>query len=212
MNHYVRGTHPVFSVGGYALVAATIQSWCFEIVAYHASQSLRLRWFGALLRQDPAYFDVNDIGGMAAQIGPSANKFRRGMGRKFGEGVQFFTTGVGGLVYAFYASWQTALIMLCVIPFAALSALLVMSMNQKKTTNASKSYKRAGGVAYSAVSAIKTVLSLNAVPELIRQYKEATEEAFKSSVSVLPMTGFANGKICDAFGTSDNHGGALLTP
>mmetsp|Transcript_19432 Transcript_19432/g.45977 ORF Transcript_19432/g.45977 Transcript_19432/m.45977 type:complete len:261 (+) Transcript_19432:223-1005(+) len=89
-------------VGTYALVAATIQGWCFEICAYHGSQAFRLAWFRALLRQDPAFFDVRDVGGLAAQIGPNATKYRRGVGRKFGEGIQFFTTGVGGLAFAFF--------------------------------------------------------------------------------------------------------------
>jgi ATP-binding cassette subfamily B (MDR/TAP) protein 1 len=96
------------AVGVYALINGTIQTWCFEIVAYHASQNFRLSWFKALLRQDPAYFDVNDIGGVAAQVGPNSTKFRRGLGRKFGEGVQFLTTGIGGLAFAFYSSWRVS--------------------------------------------------------------------------------------------------------
>jgi ATP-binding cassette, subfamily B (MDR/TAP), member 1 len=72
-------------VGVYALIAATIQTGCFEICAYHASTKFRLQWFRALLRQDPAFFDVNDISGLAALVGPSAAKYRRGVGRKFGE-------------------------------------------------------------------------------------------------------------------------------
>jgi ABC-type multidrug transport system fused ATPase/permease subunit len=95
-------------IGTFALVNGLIQTWCFEIVAYYASQNFRLSWFRALLRQDPAYFDVNDIGGLAAQVGPNSNKFRRGVGRKFGEGIQFATTGVGGLAFAFYVSWRVS--------------------------------------------------------------------------------------------------------
>lgn len=71
---------------------------------------------------------------------------------------------------------------------------MVLSLNQTKGSRAAKSYKRAGGVAYSTVSAIKTVLSLNAVSEMIRQYTDATQEAFKNSVEILIKQGFANGK------------------
>jgi ATP-binding cassette subfamily B (MDR/TAP) protein 1 len=49
-------------------------------------------------------------------------------------------------------------------------------------------------VAYSTVSAIKTVLSLNAVSEMIRQYTDATQEAFNNAVSILVKQGFANGE------------------
>jgi ATP-binding cassette, subfamily B (MDR/TAP), member 1 len=73
------------AVGTAALVAATLQGLCFEICAYHGTTNFRLSWFSALLRQDPAYFDVNDISGLSAQIGPASTKYRRGIGRKFGE-------------------------------------------------------------------------------------------------------------------------------
>ena len=45
------------AVGAFALVMATVQTACFEYVAYHASQRFRKDWFHALLRQDPAFFD-----------------------------------------------------------------------------------------------------------------------------------------------------------
>jgi ATP-binding cassette subfamily B (MDR/TAP) protein 1 len=186
-------------VGAFALVAATVQSWSFEIVAYHASQNFRLQWFQALLRQDCAFFDVNDIGGVAGQIGPNANKFRRGVGRKFGEGVQFATTGIGGLAYAFYANWRVAFVVLSVVPLVSVAAIAVLNLNQTKGSRAAKSYKQASGVSYSAVSAVKTVLSLNAVNDMVFMYKEATQEAFKEACSILWKQGFANGAMLGSF-------------
>lgn len=182
-------------VGVYALVVATIQSWCFEVVAYHATQNFRLQWFAALLRMDPSFFDVNDVGGIAGQVGPMSNKYRRGMGRKFGEGIQFLTTGVGGIVYGFYASWRVALVILAILPLVSLAALAVLQLNQTKGTRAAASYKIAGGVAYSAVSAIKTVLSLNAIQTMIDKYSAATQEAYKQATSILVKQGFANGEF-----------------
>jgi ATP-binding cassette subfamily B (MDR/TAP) protein 1 len=71
-------------VGVYALVMATIQTTCFEVVAYRASEKLKLEWFHALIRQDQAFFDCYDISGIASAVTPSANRYRRGLGRKFG--------------------------------------------------------------------------------------------------------------------------------
>jgi ATP-binding cassette subfamily B (MDR/TAP) protein 1 len=136
---------------------------------------------------------VYDIGGLAGQIGPNANKYRRGLGRKMGEAFQFFTTGVGGLAFAFYVSWRVALVVLTVIPFVALSAMATVYYNQSKGQRAATAYKTAGSVAYSTVLSIKTVLSLNALPEMLRQYAEATTAAFHSATSVLLNQGLANG-------------------
>ena len=110
-------------VGTYALVMGLLQSWCFELVAYEATQNFRLQWFSSLLRQDTSYFDVHDAGGIAGQVGPSSNKYRRGVGRKFGEGIQFLTTGVGGIACKYHhldrllgcqrSQWHTACTMHC---------------------------------------------------------------------------------------------------
>lgn len=181
-------------VGSYALVVSLIQGWSFEICAYRGCMNLRLKWFKALLRQDAAFFDVYDTAGMANSVGPASNKFRRGLGRKFGEGIQFLFTGVFGLAYSFYSSWRVALVVLCVIPFVCASAMAVMTFNQGKGTRSAKAYSHAGSVAYTAVSSIRTVLSLNAIPSFIRQYEEATSEAMRLATSMLIKIGAANGK------------------
>jgi ATP-binding cassette subfamily B (MDR/TAP) protein 1 len=56
-------------------------------------------------------------------------------------------------------------------------------------------FYRAGSLAYSTVSGIKTVLSLNAIPTMLRQYFEATEEALQNATAILIKQGFANGKF-----------------
>lgn len=57
----------------------------------------------------------------------------------------------------------------------------------------------AGGIAYSTVSGIKTVLSLNAVPRLLEQYAEATQEAKEIATAVLMKQGCANGSMLGSF-------------
>jgi ATP-binding cassette subfamily B (MDR/TAP) protein 1 len=152
-----------------------------------------LQWFRALLRQDAAFYDVYDIGGLASTIGSNSNRYRRGVGRKFGEGLQFMTTGIGGIGYAFYSSWQTALVVLCALPFASIAALSLVTLNQTQGSRSAEAYKNAGSIAYSTVSAIKTVLSLNAIPKMIELYSDATAHAFKDSTAVLWKQGLAFG-------------------
>jgi ATP-binding cassette, subfamily B (MDR/TAP), member 1 len=180
-------------IGVYALVVGTIQTWSFEYVAHNTTRNLRLKWFSALLRQDAAYFDVYDVSGIAGQIGPSTIKYRRGLGRKFGEGIQFFVTGVGGVGFAMWSSWRTAIVVLALVPLIAVSALAVMQLNQSKGTRGAAAYKTAGSVAYTTVSAIKTVLSLNAISMMIQKYAEATQEAYSHATGILIKQGVANG-------------------
>jgi len=189
----------LMGLGVYALIMATVQTTCFEVVAYKASNNLRQQWFEGLIRQDPAFFDVYDVGGIANSVSPAATKYRRGMGRKFGEGIQFFTTGVGGIIYAMYEEWRVALVVMAFCPFIAIFSIGVININQGKSSRSAAAYSKAGSVAYSTVSGIKTVLSLNAAPTMIQQYKEATLEAFNTAVRPLIRQGFVNGMMLGSF-------------
>lgn len=186
-------------IGVYAFVASTIQTGCFEVVAYKAAENMRLQWFQALLRQDPAFYDVYDIGGISTTVNPAANKYRRGLGRKFGEGIQFGTTGVGCLILALYFEWRVSLALFSFSPFIAFFTMGIIKINQSKSAREAEAYSKAGSVAHSTASGIKTVLSLNAATTMIKQYMEATQQAFISATRPLIYQGFVAGMMLGSF-------------
>jgi ATP-binding cassette subfamily B (MDR/TAP) protein 1 len=189
----------MIGIGFWALVMGTLQTMCFEAVAFAAAENLRLQWFKALLRQDQAFFDVYDVGGIANAVNPAANRYKRGVGRKFGELFEFSTMSFFGFVFALQQEWRVTLVILSVLPAIVFFSLEVIKANQTKTSSASKIYSKAGSVAYSTVSGIKTVLSLNAAPSMIEKYKTATLEAYLSATKLLLRQGFANGGMLGSF-------------
>ena len=196
----VRGIAFTFvGLGAFAFVVAALQNFCFQLVAIRASDNFRKEWFAALLRQDSAFHDIHSVSGMATALSSASNKMKRGLGRKMGEGIQFGTTFVGGLVYSFISSWRVALVILGLLPFVSFAAFALMQLNQSQTSNAQKAYTNAGAVSYGAVSSIRTVLSLNAVPEMIRQYSVATAEAYENGVGPLLKLGIVNGSMLGSF-------------
>eukprot|EP00594_Rhizosolenia_setigera_P019715 CAMPEP_0178968634 /NCGR_PEP_ID=MMETSP0789-20121207/18378_1 /TAXON_ID=3005 /ORGANISM="Rhizosolenia setigera, Strain CCMP 1694" /LENGTH=1391 /DNA_ID=CAMNT_0020654615 /DNA_START=25 /DNA_END=4196 /DNA_ORIENTATION=- len=179
-------------------VLMTIQALCFEMVATEMTHSLRVQWFNALLRQDQAYHDLN-IQGVAMSLNENALKYKKGLGRKFGEGVQFSITAVGGLVYAFYVSWKTSLIVLASLPFMSLSALFLTRATQSQTSNALKGYSQAGEIVYTATSNIRTISSLNAGNYILNKFQQATQKAFDFTTSKIIIVGLANGVVMAMF-------------
>ncbi|KAL7466442.1 hypothetical protein ACHAXS_006736 [Conticribra weissflogii] len=186
-------------VGAYAFVVAAAQNAAFCVLSVRAADNFKKVWFRALLRQDMAFYDVHSVSGMATALSSAANKMKRGLGRKMGEGIQFGTTFLGGIVYAFYSSWRVALVILALLPLVSFAAFFLMQLNQNQTSNAQKAYTHAGSVSYGAVSSIRTVLSLNAVPEMIRQYSAATHEAYLNGISPLLKVGLVNGSMLGSF-------------
>jgi len=181
-------------IGSYAFVASCLQNISFEYVSKAACTSFRLKWFSALLRQDAAFFDVNDVSGFASSIEPNAQIVKRGLGKKFGEGIQFTVTSIGGIIFALTMSWRVALLVLSIVPLVSASVLVVMKINQSQTESQNKAYTKAGSVAYQTVSSIRTVFTLNAAPEMIKMYCEATQDAYNKAVRPLINVGLANGE------------------
>jgi ABC-type multidrug transport system fused ATPase/permease subunit len=62
------------SIGFFFLV---LQSTFLEISASEATQDFKIQWFNALLRQDMAYFDINDISVQATIVSSNAARFKK---------------------------------------------------------------------------------------------------------------------------------------
>ena len=186
-------------IGFFAFIAAGLQNYFFLVVSHRAADTFKKAWFAALLRQDASFHDIYSVSGMATALSSASTKMKRGLGRKLGEGIQFGTCFIGGLVYAFYSSWKSSLVIIGLLPFVSGAAFLLMQLNQNQTSSAQKAYTSAGSTAYGAVSSIRTVLALNAVPEMIRQYSVATLEAYRLGVNPLVKIGLVNGSMLGSF-------------
>ena len=186
-------------LGAISFVAMTGQAVLLETAAGQMTNHFKYVWFQALLRQDMAYFDLQDVSGTATIIATNGAKFRKGVGRKLAEGVQFMVTFVGGLGFGFYSSWVVSLVVLAVLPFVALSATFLVKMNQTQTARANSSYSKAGSIVYTAVSSIRTILSLNAVEQMIDKFFDATQEAYEGATNQVVLVGLANGAVMACF-------------
>mmetsp|Transcript_26009 Transcript_26009/g.46896 ORF Transcript_26009/g.46896 Transcript_26009/m.46896 type:complete len:1444 (+) Transcript_26009:100-4431(+) len=183
------------ALGVVVFISMSIQNTFLDAAAADMAHTFQRTYLSLLLQQDTVYFDLTDVAGTASMIEGEANKIRKGMGRKMGEGFQFFITMIGGLAYGFYASWKVSLVILTTIPFMTISAIFLMRMITSQSAAAKQGYLRAGEIAYSAVSGIRTILSLNAVPVTIDKYKGATKDACDTATKREWALGFANGAM-----------------
>ena len=55
----------------------SIQAACLETVAGEMALDLKTSWFKALLRQDLAYYDINDVSGTATMISTNSAKYKK---------------------------------------------------------------------------------------------------------------------------------------
>jgi hypothetical protein len=60
-----------------------------ETAADDMTMNLKRKWFEAVIRQDMAYFDLQDVSGTATIISTNGAKYKKGVAKKLGAGVQF---------------------------------------------------------------------------------------------------------------------------
>lgn len=180
-------------MGAIVFVSMTAQATLMELAAREMTNKFKIEWFKALMRQDVAYFDIMDVSGEGSIITINARKYRKGVGAKLANALQFFVTFCGGIGYAVYASWQVSLAVLAIAPFVSLSAVFLIKMNASVTARANESYAAAGSIVNESVYNIRTILSLNAVEIMIQRFKKATQEAFDGATSQVAWVGLANG-------------------
>ena len=106
---------------------------------------------------------------------------------------------MGGIFYGFWSSWQVSLLVLVVAPFMALTTAFLLKMNQSQTARANASYANAGSIVFSAVSSIRTVLSLNAVESMIEKFTAATQDAYNGAASQVMWVGLGSGSVMGSF-------------
>lgn len=186
-------------LGVYAGLTITIQATFLETAAAEMSDALKQQWFDALLRQDMAYYDLMDTSGTATIISTNGAKFKRGLGRKLGDGIQAFITVIGCFGLAFWGSWQLSLILIATVPVMAIATGVVVKLNETKTARESESYADAGGLVFSTVSSIRTILSLNAVESVIAKFEDATQKAYLGAAGQVLYVGLANGFLMASF-------------
>lgn len=104
------------ALGGIIFVTITIQSVLIETAAAEMTRELKNGWFRALLRQDLAFYDIRDVPGQASLITTSAVRFRKGVGRKLADAVQFTVGFIGSIAYGFIASWYVLSPSRCAAP------------------------------------------------------------------------------------------------
>jgi ATP-binding cassette subfamily B (MDR/TAP) protein 1 len=186
-------------LGAVGFVTLAAQAALFERAADLATRDFKIQWFHALLRQDMAYFDIKDVSAQATIVSANAIRFKRGVGRKMGEAIQFTCNIIGGFIYAFYVSWKVSLVILAVVPLMAAAGFFLLKVTLTQNARSNRNYAEAASVVYSSLSSIKTVQAINAVPIMLTKFTNATAKAYKAGASFVLWVGFGNGLVFSSF-------------
>ncbi|KAE9215636.1 hypothetical protein PF002_g17315 [Phytophthora fragariae] len=185
-------------VGIAVFIAGSFQVACWTITASRQAKRIRSEYVSAILTKEIGWFDVNEPMQLGSRVAEATVTIMNGMGRKVGDGLNFFSMAVSGIVIGLVKGWELALILLAFTPFIAVTAFFSMKVLSTATQAGLESYGKAGAVAQEALSNVRTVHMFNSINHFIAKYEAALGPSTKAGVKKGLAVGLGTGIM---FGT-----------
>ncbi|XP_028085814.1 ABC transporter B family member 11-like isoform X1 [Camellia sinensis] len=171
-------------LGVAALLAFPARTYFFSVAGCKLIRRIRSMCFEKVVHMEVSWFDEprNSSGVIGSRLSADAASVRALVGDALAQVVQDSASAVAGLVIAFQASWQLALIILALLPLLGLSGFVQLKFMQGFSADAKVMYEDASQVANDAVGSIRTVASFCAEEKVMELYREKCEGPLKNGI------------------------------
>ncbi|KAH6827067.1 P-glycoprotein 11 [Perilla frutescens var. hirtella] len=167
------------TLGVVSLIVYPTRAHLFSVAGNKLIQRIRIMCFEKMVRMEIGWFDTseNSSGVISARLSTDATMIRALVGDALAQLVQEASSVVVGMVIAFEACWQLALMVLVMMPLLGLNNYVQMKYGEDTTMNAKLMYEKASQVANDGVSNIRTVASFCAQEKVVEIYMNKCEGA-----------------------------------
>ncbi|XP_041981703.1 ATP-binding cassette sub-family B member 10, mitochondrial [Aricia agestis] len=189
----------VFLVGG---VCNFGRVYLMSISGQRMTQALRKQVFGAIMRQEPAWFSRTSTGELVNRLSADSQLVGRNLSQNVSDGLRsLFMVGAGtGMMI--YMSPSLALIGLCVVPPVSMLAVIYGRFVRSITRQLQDSLAETSELAEEKISNIKTVKTFSKENKECESYAQKIENilqlAYKESLAVgsfYGLTGLSGNTI-----------------
>ncbi|KAK7388085.1 hypothetical protein VNO78_22890 [Psophocarpus tetragonolobus] len=204
------------AVGVASFILPLFRFYLFGVAGCKLIKRIRKMCFEKVLHMEISWFDETEhsSGAIGARLSSDAATIRSLVGDALGLLVQNIATAVGGLVIAFEACWQLAILMLALAPLLGLNGYVQFKFLKGFSEDAKKLYEEASQVANDAVGSIRTVASFCAEKKVMDLYQERSEGPIKTGIRRGIISGISFGLsffvLCAVYACSFYVGARLI--
>ncbi|OWM75469.1 hypothetical protein CDL15_Pgr021633 [Punica granatum] len=181
-------------IGVASLLSFPSQNYFFSVAGCKLIQRIRLMCFRKVVHMEVSWFDEPDhsSGAIGARLSVDAATIRALVGDALAQLVQNGAAAIAGVVIAFVASWQLALIILALLPLLFVNGYAQVRFMKGFSADAKMMYEEASQVATDAVGSIRTVASFCAEEKMMQLYSKKCEGPMKNGIrqGLISGTGF----------------------
>ncbi|NWV58764.1 ABCBB protein, partial [Malurus elegans] len=203
-------------VGVLSFFTQFLQGYTFAKSGELLTRRLRKLGFQAMLGQDIGWFDdrKNSPGALTTRLATDASQVQGATGSQIGMIVNSFTNIGVAMIIAFYFSWKLSLVIMCFLPFLALSGAVQAKMLTGFASQDKKALEATGQIASEALSNIRTVAGIGKEKMFINNFEKHLDMPYRAAVKKAHVYGlcygFAQSIVFIANSVSYRYGGFLV--
>ncbi|CAL8389153.1 unnamed protein product [Boreogadus saida] len=182
-------------VGLLSFFTQIIQGYAFSKSGELLTRRLRRLGFRAMLGQEIGWFDDhrNSPGALTTRLATDASQVQGATGSQIGMIVNSLTNIGVSLIISFYFSWKLTMVILCFLPFIALSGGFQAKMLTGFAKQDKVAMEAAGRISGEALNNIRTIAGLGKESTFVEMYNAQLEGPYHAAIQKAHVYGACYG-------------------
>ncbi|KAM9766569.1 bile salt export pump [Menidia menidia] len=182
-------------VGVISFFTQMLQGYAFSKSGELLTRRLRRIGFHAMLGQEIGWFDDhrNSPGALTTRLATDASQVQGATGSQIGMIVNSLTNIGVAVIMSFYFSWKLTMLILCFLPFIALSGGFQAKMLTGFAKQDKQAMEAAGQVSGEALNNIRTVAGLGKEKSFVEMFERHLDAPYKAALKKANVYGACYG-------------------
>ncbi|XP_061745307.1 bile salt export pump [Nerophis ophidion] len=182
-------------VGVISFFTQMLQGYAFSKSGELLTRRLRRLGFHAMLGQEIGWFDDhrNSPGALTTRLATDASQVQGATGSQIGMIVNSLTNIGVAILMSFYFSWKLTLLILCFLPFIALSGGFQAKMLTGFAKQDKEAMESAGRISGEALNNIRTIAGLGKEKNFVEMYNAQLDAPYKAALKKANVYGACYG-------------------
>ncbi|XP_063322121.1 bile salt export pump-like isoform X1 [Pelmatolapia mariae] len=182
-------------VGIVSFFTQLLQGYAFSKSGELLTRRLRRLGFQAMLGQEVGWFDDhrNSPGALTTRLATDASQVQGATGSQIGMIVNSLANIGVALIISFYFSWKLTLLILCFLPFIALSSGFQASMLTGFAKQDKEAMEAAGQISGEALNNIRTIAGLGKEKTFVEMYEAQLDAPYQAALKKANIYGACYG-------------------
>ncbi|XP_010481046.1 PREDICTED: ABC transporter B family member 11-like isoform X2 [Camelina sativa] len=183
------------ALGVTSLIVSPTQMYLFAVAGGKLIRRIRSMCLERAVHMEVSWFDEpqNSSGKLGARLSADAALIRALVGDALALAVQNAASAAAGLIIAFTACWELALIILVMLPLIGINGFVQVKFMKGFSADAKSQYEEASQLANDAVGSIRTVASFCAEEKVMQMHKKQCEGPIKDGIKQGFISGLGTG-------------------